>query len=183
MKFKSSKRKPGRPAAGRAAQAPPPATDHFNDRKVLDELRKEAPEESAETERIILEREELEVLLAAGFHGVSNFVLDKMKRENVTVPEADRWSKATYTVYHKWLENMPAAMVTHALVTASILLNKKQIRGGELVPFPKRDPDDVRRPAAAPPAPAPAPAAAKPEPKKPETPRYQQHEPRWAEEA
>jgi len=129
---KKKKRASGgkRAGAGRPKKKPEAADNGFSEeeQEELDELREEAPEEVEQLEAFLLSREDLTFILQAGFLTISNAVLDRLKREGVTPAESERWGRITWLVYHKYLENIPAGMVVHGLMTAAILMQKRPLR-------------------------------------------------------
>lgn len=112
----------------RPVGAPPPAIDLEKEKeRILGGLAPEEQAQAREWMNALLSPEDMTFIIQAGFFTISNFVLDKLKREQVTTPEAERWAKITFVVYGEYLRSLKAGMVIHGLVTASILLTKKPI--------------------------------------------------------
>jgi len=96
-------------------------------RIVLEELRKEGlgneiPKDLSNMAEF--SKEEMQELLSLGFITVSNGVLALLKRQKVSLEEADRWGKCTRIVYWKWLQHAQAGMLVHGLLTLGIFMNK-----------------------------------------------------------
>ena len=106
----------------------------------MDELRSAAPElvdlveKEGVGELLDLKPEEVEAMLSVAFFSGANFLLDKMKRENATMEESERWAKVTRIVYAQWIMKVEAGIIVHAILTTGIFASKKKL------PPPKADP-------------------------------------------